>query len=177
VSEGQETTELQERIEGIDQALSELLKFLNNADNERANMLVSQERQIQSLGNRYQAKNTEVAELRERIAQLESENCRLNRESTRPSHSDRNEVIKEMALEVTGHDRVFGEQFRKFKIDGTLPLRIANLLEGYLSKLLSSDGSLHDLIRVCDDEQVLNRLAVSIAHALRIQRNKVAHLM
>ena len=79
-------------------------------------------------------------------------------------------------MEVTGHDRVFGEQFRKFKIDGTLPLRIANLLEGYLSKLLSSDGSLHDLIRVCDDEQVLNRLAVSIAHALRIQRNKVAHL-
>lgn len=42
--EDQETTELRNTIERIDQTLSELLNFLDHTDNERANILIKQER-------------------------------------------------------------------------------------------------------------------------------------
>lgn len=175
-NENQDTARLQERIEGIDKTLSELLGFLNHTDKERTNVLMRQERAIQSLKDELQGKNREVAGLKRRIDQLKTENSRLYEEVKMPADSDRQSTVKELALEVTGHDRVFGEYFKSFEIKDSLPIEIASLLRNHLRKVYNSEGDLFDLIRECEDDQILDRFAVSVAHALRTQRNKVAYL-
>ena len=175
-SEGQETAELQERIESIHNTLSELLRFLNDSDNERAGTLVRQEREIQSLKDELQLKEKEASRIQKRIDQLKAENSMLYNEVKVPADSDRSTMVRDLALEVAGHDRVFGEQFRTFRIDGSLPIVIHSILENHLKSFLNSEGSLYGLIRECGDDETLDSLAVSVAHAIRVQRNKVAHL-
>ena len=172
-TEDQEATELRKNVERIDQSLSELLKFLNT-DNKRADILMRQEKDIQSLRAELEKKDQENTELHRQIEHLETENRRLSNK-TSVSPDDRDEIVKEMALEVTGNDPVFGEAIKNFQIDGTLPLQIANIIETHLEQLLDSDGTLYDLIQECKDDQILDEDSVSLAHSIRKQRNMVAH--
>ena len=111
--EDQETIELRNNIERIDQTLSELLNFLDHADNERANILIKQERDIQSLRAESQRKDEEITGLNKQINQLQAENRRLS-ETRESSNADREDVVRDMALEVTGDDQVFGEETQEF---------------------------------------------------------------
>ncbi len=172
-TEDQEAAELRKNVERIDQSLSELLKFLNT-DNKRADILMRQERDIQSLRAELEKKDQENTELHRQIEYLQTENRRLSNK-TSVSPDDRDEIVKTMALEVTGNDPVFGEAIKNFQIDGTLPLQIANIIETHLEQLLDSDGTLYDLIQECKDDQILDEDSVSLAHSIRKQRNMVAH--
>lgn len=172
----QATTALEEKVEGINQTVSKLLRFLSQTDKKRADMLMRQDAEIRSLKGQLEAKDNKINGLQDRLDQLKEEYGRLFREGTEQPYSDRNEVVMEMAMEVMGHDRVFGEQLKKFRIDGTLPLKIASLMEGHLKSLLRSEGPLNELLRELDDDEVLDRFTIDIAHILRKQRNKVAHL-
>ena len=172
-TEDQEATELQKNIERIDQSLSELLKFLNT-DNKSADILMRQERDIQSLRAEFEKKDQENTELHRQIEHLQTENRRLS-QKTSVSSDNRDEIVKEMALEVTGNDPVFGEAIKNFQIDGTLPLQIAKIIENHLKQLLNSDGTFYELIQECDDAQLLDEDSVSLAHNIRKQRNMIAH--
>jgi hypothetical protein len=172
-TEDQEAAELRKNVERIDQSLSELLKFLNT-DNKRADILMRQERDIQSLRAELEKKDQKNTELHRQIEHLQTENRRLSNK-TSVSPDDRDEIVKAMALEVTGNDPVFGEAIKNFQIDGTLPLQIANIIETHLEQLLDSDGTLYDLIQECMDDQILDEDSVSLAHSIRKQRNMVAH--
>ena len=171
--EDQEDAVLQKNIERIDQSLSGLLKFLNT-DNKRADILMRQERDIQSLRAELEKKDQENTELHRQIEHLQAETRRLSHK-TSVSPNDRDEIVKEMALEVTGNDPVFGEVIRNFQIDGTLPLQIANIIENHLKQLLNSDGTFYELIQECDNAQLLDEDSISLAHNIRKQRNMVAH--
>lgn len=171
--EDQEAAELQKNVERIDQSLSELLKFLNT-DNKSADILMRQERDIQSLRAEFEKKDQENTEMHRKIEHLQTENRRLSHK-TSVSPDDRDEIVKEMALEVTGNDPVFGEAIKNFQIDGTLPLQIAKIIENHLKQLLNSDGTFYELIQECDDAQLLDEDSVSLAHSIRKQRNMVAH--
>lgn len=173
VSPDQESAELQKNIERIDQSLSGLLKFLNT-DNKSAEILMRQEREIQSLRAEFEKRDQENTELHRQIEHLQAENRRLSHK-TSVSPDDRDEIVKEMALEVTGNDPVFGEAIKNFQIDGTLPLQIAKIIENHLKQLLNSDGTFYELIQECDDAQLLDEDSVSLAHNIRKQRNMVAH--
>lgn len=76
--EDQETTELRHTIERIDQTLSELLNFLDHTDNERTNILIKQEREIQSLRveskRKSEENDEEINKLKRQIDQLQAEN-------------------------------------------------------------------------------------------------------
>lgn len=172
-TEDQEAAELRKNVERIDQSLSELLKFLNT-DNKSADILMKQERDIQSLRAEFGKKDQENTELHRQIEHLQTENRRLSHK-TSVSPDDRDEIVKEMALEVTGNDPVFGEAIKNFQIDGTLPLQIAKIIENHLKQLLNSDGTFYELIQECDDAQLLDEDSVSLAHSIRKQRNMVAH--
>ena len=172
-TEDQEAAELRKNVERIDQSLSELLKFLNT-DNKRADILMSQEKDIQSLRAELEKKDQENTELHQQIEHLQAENRRLSHK-TSVSPDDRDEIVKDMALEVTGNDPVFGESIKNFQIDGTLPLQIAKIIENHLKQLLNSDGTFYELIQECDDAQLLDEDSVSLAHSIRKQRNMVAH--
>ena len=172
-TEDQEVVELRKNVERIDQSLSGLLKFLNT-ENKRADILMRQEKDIQSLRAELEKKDQENTELYRQIEHLQTENRRLSNK-TSVSPDDRDEIVKEMALEVTGNDPVFGEAIKNFQIDGTLPLQIANIIETHLEQLLDSDGTLYDLIQECKDDQILDEDSVSLAHSIRKQRNMVAH--
>ena len=172
-TEDQEAAELRKNVERIDQSLSELLKFLNT-DNKRADILMSQEKDIQSLRAELEKKDQENTELYQQIEHLQAENRRLSHK-TSVSPDDRDEIVKDMALEVTGNDPVFGESIKNFQIDGTLPLQIAKIIENHLKQLLNSDGTFYELIQECDDAQLLDEDSVSLAHSIRKQRNMVAH--
>ncbi len=116
-TEDQEAAELRKNVERIDQSLSGLLKFLNT-DNKRADILMRQERDIQSLRAELEKKDQKNTELYRQIEHLQTENRRLSNK-TSVSPDDRDEIVKAMALEVTGNDPVFGEAIRKLQIDGT----------------------------------------------------------
>ena len=63
-SNDQNAEELQQKIERIDQTLSELLRFLSQADNERAEILLRQQSNIESLHAESQTKDEEIANLK-----------------------------------------------------------------------------------------------------------------
>ncbi len=174
--ERQATADLLEKVEGISQTMSKLLRFLSHTDNERTETLMLQEEEIRFLKGQLIERDEETYALQDRYDQLEKKYGRLIKETTEQPYSDRDEVVMAMAMEVMGHDRVFGEQLKKMRIDGTLPLKVAGLMEGHLKNLLRSEGPLNELLRELDDIYVLDRYAVDIAHMLRKQRNKVAHL-
>ena len=173
--ERQAIADLQEKVEGISQTMSKLLRFLSDTDNERAETLMRQDEEIQFLRNQLAERDEEGHALQDKYDQLKEEYDRLSGEPSEQPYSDRDEVVMEMAMEAMGHDRVFGEQLRNLRIDGTLPLKIASLMEGHLKNLLQSEGPLSGLLREVDDNEILDRFAVDIAHTLRKQRNKVAH--
>ena len=180
-SDDQETKELRNSIERIEQTVSELLKFLNHADNERANILVRQERDIQSLRAESQKKDEESVELNRQIDKLQAENRRLSDEIKASSDagepSDRDDIVREIALKVTGNDQVFGEAIRSLQIDGTLPLQIGSIIENHLKRVLnpSEKLSLYELIELCGDAEILDEESVTLAHTIRKQRNIRAH--
>jgi len=177
----QETKEFRNSIERIEQTLSELLKFLNHADNERANILVRQDREIQSLRAEFQEKDEENADLNRQINQLQAENRRLSDETKASSDArkpdDSDDIVREMALEVTGKDPVFEEAIRSLQIDGTLPLQIGSVIENHLKQVLnpSEKLSLYELIELCGDAEILDEESVNLAHIIRKQRNIIAH--
>ena len=173
-NDDQETTELRNNIERIDQTLSELLTFLSHADNERANMLMKQERDIQSLREESERKDEEITELNRQIDQLQAENRRLS-ETRVSSNADREDIVRDMAIEVTGNNQIFGEAIRNLQIDGTLPIQIVSIIENHLKQVLNSYGTLYDLIVECDDAEILDEESVKLAHTIRKQRNIRAH--
>ena len=174
--EDQELKELRQNVGRIEQTLSELLSFLNQADSERSEILMRQEREIQKLRDESHEKDEELTQLHKSIEQLQAENRRLYEETSAPFNADRDETVKEMASEVTGNHRVFGEYFRNISIEADLPQKLGNTLESHLKRLLDSDGSFYELIAECHDDQIFDSEYVDLAHALRKQRNIVAHL-
>lgn len=172
-TEDQEAAEIRKNVERIDQSLSELLKFLNT-DNKRADILMRQEGEIQLLRAELGKKDQENIELHRQIERLQEENRRLSHK-TSVSPDDRDEIIKEMALEVTGNDPVFGEAIRNLKIDETLPLQIVRIIENHLKHVLTSSESFYDLIVECSDAQILDEENVKLAHNIRVQRNINVH--
>lgn len=180
-SDDQETKEFRNSIERIEQTLLELLKFLNHADNEGADILVRQDREIQSLRAESQEKDEENADLNRQIDQLQAENRSLSNEIKASSDagrsSDRDDIVREIALKVTGNDPVFGEAIRSLQIDGTLPLQIGSVIENHLKQVLnpSEKLSLYGLIELCKDAEILDEESVNLAHTIRKQRNIIAH--
>ncbi len=180
-SDDQETKEFRNSIEKIEQTLSELLKFLSHADNKRANILMSQDREIQSLRAESQEKDGENADLNRQIDKLQAENRRLSNEIKASSDagkpSDRDDIVREIAIKVTGNDPVFGEAIRSLQVDGTIPLQIGSIIENHLKQVLnpSEKLSLYELIELCRDAEILDEESVSLAHFIRKQRNIRAH--
>ncbi len=174
-SNAQDAPELQQNIERIDQTLSELLKFLDQADNERAEILLRQQSNIESLRAETQTKDEEIASLKTEREQLLSENKRLSVEARTSSDGGREEMIRELALEVTGHDQIFGEAIGDLKIDATLPLQVGRKVETLLTQTLSSSGTFYELITECDDAEMLDEESVDLAHIIRKQRNVNVH--
>ena len=174
-SNDQDATELQQNIERIDQTLSELLKFLDQADNERAEILLRQQSSIESLRVDSQTKDEEIANLKTEREKLLSENKRLSVEARTSSDGGREEMIRKLALEVTGHDQTFGEAIGDLKFDPTLPFQVGRTVENLLRKVLNSSGTFYELITECDDAEMLDEESVNLAHIIRKQRNVNAH--
>ena len=174
-SKEQDAAELQQNIERIDQTLSELLKFLDQADNERAEILLRQQSSIESLRAESQTKDEEIANLKTEREKLLSENTRLSVEARTSSDGGREEMIRELALEVTGHDQTFGQAIGDLKIDATLPLQVGRKVENLLTQTLHSSGTFYELITECDDAEMLDEESVDLAHIIRKQRNVNVH--
>ena len=174
-SNAQDAAELQQNIQRIDQTLSELLKFLDQADNERAEILLRQQSSIESLRAESQTKDEEIAILKTEREKLLSENKRLSAEAKTSSDGDRGQMIRELALEVTGHDQTFGEAIGDLKIDATLPLQVGRKVENLLTQTLHSSGTFYELITECDDAEMLDEESVDLAHIIRKQRNVNVH--
>ena len=133
-SNDQDATELQQNIERIDQTLSELRRFLSQADSERAEILMKQEKDILSLQVESQTKNQEIANLKSEREKLLSENKRLSVAEKTSSDGGKEEMIRELALEVTGHDQAFGEAIGDLKFDPTLPFQVGRTVENLLTE-------------------------------------------
>ncbi|MXX27759.1 MAG: hypothetical protein F4Z82_20220 [Caldilineaceae bacterium SB0668_bin_21] len=174
-SNAQDAAELQQNIERIDQTLSELLKFLDQADNERAEILLRQQSNIESLRAESQTKDEEIAILKTERGKLLSENKRLSAAAKTYSDGGREEMIRKLALEVTGHDQTFGEAIGDLKIDATLPLQVGRKVENLLTQTLRSSGTFYELITECDDAEMLDEESVDLAHIIRKQRNVNVH--
>lgn len=174
-SKEQDAAGLQQNIERIDQTLSELLKFLDQADNERAEILLRQQSNIESLRTESRTKDEEIASLKTEREKLLSENKRLSVEAKTSSDGGREEMIRELALEVTGHDQTFGEAIGDLQIDATLPLQVGRKVENLLTQTLHSSGTFYELITECDDAEMLDEESVDLAHIIRKQRNVNVH--
>lgn len=171
----QDAPELQQNIERIDQTLSELLKFLDQADNERAEILLRQQSNIESLRAESQTKDEEIANLKTEREKLLSENKRLSAAAKTSSDGGREEMISELALDVTGHDQTFGEAIGDLKIDATLPLQVGRKVENRLTQVLHSSGTFYEMITECADAEMLDEESVDLAHIIRKQRNINVH--
>lgn len=132
------------------------------------------ERQVESLTAEAKRKDLENEELKKRIAQLETEYRQILINSTTQT-TDRNQLVKDLALETTGNDPVFGEFMKNLEIDESLPLKIGGVIENHLKRILNSSGSLYDLIMECRDAEKLDEDDIGLAHSIRKQRNIVAH--
>ena len=136
------------------------------------------ERQVEILTAEVNRKESENKELKKRVAQLETEyrQLHINPTTQTTETTDRNQLIKDIAVEVTGNDPVFGEFMRNLEIDENLPLRIGGKIENHLRSILkSSNRSLYDLIMECRDADKLDEDDIGLAHGIRKQRNIVAH--
>lgn len=174
--EDKEKEELRKEISRVHQTLSELLS--SRTDGEHIDVLekIIQDKdvEIKSLKTEVQKKEWENGDLKRQVAQLEAEKSKFANE-TETSVVDKEQLIKEIALETTGNDPVFGETIRKLRIDENLPLEICRIIENHLKNVLGSPGTFYDLIVQCKDAQILDEDDVGLLHSIRIQRNIVAH--
>jgi hypothetical protein len=143
-------------------------------DEEKVELQSDKESEIQLLKAEVQQNEQENGELKKQITQLKAENSRLPSKTNTPP-VDRVQLVKDIALETTGNNPVFGETIRKLQIDENLPIAICRIIENHLKRVLNSSGSLYDLIMQCRDAAMLEEDDIGLAHSIRKQRNIVAH--
>ena len=143
-------------------------------EKQQAELQSNDEEEVELLTAEAKLKDLENEELKKRIIQLEAENRHLLVKSTTQT-TDRKQLVKDIALETTGNDPVFGEFMKNLEIDESLPLKIGRIIESHLRRVLNSSESLYDLIMQCRDAAILNEDDIGLAHSIRKQRNIVAH--
>jgi hypothetical protein len=85
---------------------------------------------------------------------------------------------KEAAKEATGRDPKFVALVERLRLDETLPNELVEQLKRELRKILATNDrtlSLHDLITMAKDAEVLTENAIELAHTLRRHRNILTH--
>ena len=142
--------QLQEQINTHETTIGDLRGTLSEKDGE-----------IQSLSDAVDEKDRENSQLRTQITQLQDIN-------THPG-------IRDIAVEATGNDPVFGEYFRTLDIDENLPETLRNWLIRHLRTDPNSRTRLPTLIREYANFGEFNEYDVQLAHTIRTQRELIAY--
>ena len=150
-------SELQEEIDSLHQ--------INATNTERirssAEKISTKDKKIQLLQAKGDQKDGENAELKTQITQLQDINTHRG--------------IRDIAVEATGIDPVFGEYFRTLDIDKNLPETLRNWLIMHLRIDPNSRKRLPTLIREYADFGEFDEYDVQLAHAIRTQRELIAY--
>ena len=121
----------------------------------------TKDEQIQSLTDESRNKDRENDELKAQIAQLQDINTYAG--------------IRDIAVEATRNDPVFGEYFRTVNIDENLPETLRNWLIRHLRTDPNSRTRLPTLIREYANFGEFDEYDVQLAHAIRTQRELIAY--
>jgi hypothetical protein len=175
--EEEQKSELQKEIVHLRQTLSEI-----NATGEATTesirslgkMLSTKEDEIQLLKVEGDKKDKKNDEIKRQIAQLQAETKKPSTD-IEASFVDTDQRIRDIALEATGNDPVFGEYFKTLDINEGLPIELGKWLEMQLKNTLNSSENLFDLIQQCEDAEIFDRNDISLAHVIRGQRNLILH--
>ena len=175
--EEEQKSELQKEIVHLRQTLSEI-----NATGEATTesirslgkMLSTKDEEIQLLKVEGDKKDKKNDELKKQIAQLQAETKKSSTD-IEASFVDTDQRIRDIALEATGNDPVFGEYFKTLDINEGLPIELGKWLEMQLKSTLNSSENLFDLIQQCEDAEIFDRNDISLAHVIRGQRNLILH--
>ena len=175
-NKGKENDELKKRIDQLDETINThdaTIDDLRQTLSEKEEIISNQKREIQSLKADNRSKDRENVELQTQILQLQEIN-------THPR-------IREIVVDVTGDNPVFGEYFRTLNIDKHLPIALRKWLEmrlkQALSKGLNDKTELHYLIRdytnfdedYSTDPDEFDKSDNHLAHVIRTQGNLIAH--
>ena len=175
--EEEQKSELQKEIVHLRQTLSEI-NTTGEATTESirslGKMLATKDGEIQLLKVEGDKKDKKNDEIKKQIAQLQAETKKSSTD-IKASFVDTDQRIRDIALEATGNDPVFGEYFKTLDINEGLPIELGKWLEMQLKNTLNSSENLFDLIQQCEDAEIFDRNDISLAHVIRGQRNLILH--
>jgi len=129
------------------------------------------------LARQLSEQRAEMEQLRQAVSHLGAQ--LNNRSAGSPNRTTSvEELCRLKAIETTGNDPVFISMLACLRLDSTFPIELGKCLDRKLRELLDTDDrslNLHDLIMQVKDVELLPEEAIDLAHAIRKQRNIMAH--
>jgi hypothetical protein len=190
-----ENQHLQKELEKIHKTLELISKGTNDGKRSEVKALeaalAAQENELSASRKQLQERERELTSLKKSITASHTEleilrvaNATLKLElSKRPASSGKlvenfQKLVKDIAKEAAGRDPEFGTIIDRLLLNETLPNEFVKQLERKLRKHLHTDDrtlSLHDLIMMAKDAELLTEKGIDIAHTLRKHRNILTH--
>lgn len=186
----EENRQLRVELEKITAAVEDLARRDSHAFDES----------FQSLQEGLAASRVEAERLRETLAQRDVELYRMREElasartdaalltsrveelqahaKKKPQAQSTADLVKQLAKATARQNTDFGKAVDGLRINGTLPIDLAKLIETKLRRALGHDEdaiSLHDLLVEARDAEMLSEETLDFAHLVRKQRNVFAH--
>ena len=201
-----ENSELQEEIDhlrGIAEGINSLDERLSNKDDEiqllndaigernrKNNQLNRQIDQLKAEINNHKTtiddlsqtlseKDGEIKSLSDAVDEKDREDSQLRMQITQLQDINTHPGIRDIAVEATGNDPVFGEYFRTLNIDRNLPVDRRSWLEELLIPVVDPLGNMGfeslDLNTAINQYSDFDRGDELLAHVIRTQGNLSAH--
>ena len=156
--------------------------FKTRSDNTRLNELESalmvKDRELMKTRHQLATLQQEIQAARSSLSEAQTEIQRLQQVTLQEKSTNKPDQFKQTAIDATGGNSKFAELVSRLSNDRTLPIDLANELEGELRKILNTtDTTLHlwDLLMEAKDADILSQEAIDLAHIIRKQRNIVVH--
>jgi hypothetical protein len=151
--------------------LTELLTSTQTNLNRRNSDYADLKRAAEDLSAALEASVAEVAELKSELETLRQEKYLSDLEKL-------DLLSRQAALYASGTEADFRRILQHSKLDGSLPLVLATKLEVHLRVALDELNpayKLFDLVKMAQEQGLLNDEAIDMAHIVRKQRNAFAH--
>ena len=169
---------LDERISNKDEQIQSLQAESHNKDRENAELktqIDQLQREINTHTESIGTKNDEIKSLKAAIRNKDGENDELKTQIAQLQEINTHPGIRDIAVEATGDNLVFGEYFRDLNIDENLPEILRNWLIRQLRTDPNSREGLPILIREYQGFGEFDKYDVQLAHAIRTQRELIAY--
>jgi DNA repair exonuclease SbcCD ATPase subunit len=158
------------------QALEAALAARQNELSEVRVRLQERERELEQLRKSVTAAEAEVERLRGANVALQMEVSKSQGVPDPAASFER--LVKDAAKEATGRHAQFCALIDRLRVNDLLPNEFVKQLERELRRILSTDDrnlSLHDLITMARDSELLTEKGIDLAHTIRRHRNILTH--